>query len=336
MVDVVATHVILLVAVATDPSGAAVARSAADALAAPFATPPHVVLRAAARVPALAEVGALESEAKAESAVILDCHAPRCARAEVRALGGDGTWVTRSLRFGAHDDLEERGRAIGLLASTLMPASWGRVPVDETTAAAPPPPPLAPLLPNPPAAVATAAPPAVHLRSSWGIDAMAGLFGTTSGVSDLGLAVGVQRAIGHGLAIRAAFKLERGDLSQPNGLPAAKVRGYGGQLGLLWTSAGRDRPGHLFWGAEADAIAMARSIELTTDVDDSRDDDLVLGGAALGLLGYTLSAHAAILLGGGVEALQEQAADDDRSMATPGRRPSTVRFVTTAGVLARF
>jgi hypothetical protein len=323
-------HVVLLLAVSADPSSTAVSRAAADALAVPFTEPPHVVLRTLPAAPTPTDLAALAREAKADAIVILSCAGKGCATAEVRVEGGGVEPTARSVRFGERDALGERGRAIGLLASTLLPEGWSRTAVGAA--------PAAPAPPAPAAAVATVAaigstgPPVRPGR--WSADTAAALLTNTSGnVSDFGLTLAARRHLAGGWAIRAGLKLELGDLPGE----AGSVRSAGALAGVEWTSPGLERPRELGFGARADVIALGRQVRPTMpiDADDASLSDLALGGDAVGLLGLALSPHAVVVAGAGVEVLGRVAGrgGDDAAVAP---EPPAFRLLVELGFRARF
>jgi hypothetical protein len=323
-------HVVLLLAVSADPSSAAVSRAAADALAAPFTQPPQVVLRTLPAAPATTEVAALARDAKADAIVILSCSGRGCASAEVRVEGGSVEPTARSVRFGERDALGERGRAIGLLASTLLPEGWSR---SEPAAAPPPETPRASAA-DTPAAVAIGTSAALARPDRWGVDATAALLaGTSDGVSTFGLTIAARRRLTGGWAARAGLKLELGDMPGDSG----SARAAGAIAGIQWTSPGLERPGEVGFGARADVIALGRRLRrsMPADPDDTSLADLVLGGDAVGIVGLALSPHAAVVADAGFEVLGRVAGEggDDAGL-TPD--PPAFRLVVELGIVARF
>jgi hypothetical protein len=324
------THVILLLVVSADPSSTSVLRAAADALAAPFSERPQVVLRTSPTAPPTRDVAALARDANADAIVILSCAGKGCASAEVHVEGSGVAPTVRSVRFSERDALGERGRAIGLLASTLLPEGWSRT----TTAAAP----AVTAPPGPAAAVTTAAaigstgPP--ERPDRWGVDTTAALLaGTSGGVSDFGLTIAARRRLARGWAIRAGLKLELGDLPGDR----ASVRAAGGMAGVQWTSPGLERPRELGFGARADLIALGRKVRLDVDSDGDRvRTDLALGGDAVGIVGLGLSPHAAVVAAAGVEILGSAASSGGGDDALLAPDPPAFRFVVELGVAATF
>lgn len=330
MISVATAHVVLLLAVSADPSAATVSRAAVDALAAPFTEPPRVVLRSLAAAPTPARVSALAREAEADAVVILTCAGDGCAIAEVGIANNGGKPATRTVRFGPRDDLVERGRAIGLLASTFLPDDWSRSHPPVAAAAATP----ARAGPSGVTVISTAGatgPPARPAR--WGIDTTGAFLTSMSGGADLGLTVAATRIVSGGLAIRAGLKLELGDLPGNGG----SLRAVGGLAGLAWTSAGLAQSHHFGWGARADVIAVGRQVRRNAsmlEADDNRTD-LALGGDAVALVGFALSPAAVLLASAGVEVLGSIAAQTGDDAMLFGNPPA-FRLLGELGILARF
>jgi len=333
-VSVAATHVVLLLAVAADPSAKIVSRAVVDPLAAPFVDPPRVVLREVATPPLALAAERLMREAKADVVVILTCAGAGCERADVQVTDDVGRTVARALAFSRDDDLAERGRAVGLLASTLLPDGWTRLPPGE------PPPKAAPAVASPVAVAAPPGGPSPPPRSRFAIETTAALLAAPAGTpSDFGLAIGVRSGIAGGLAARMAAKLELGDL--PGG--GGSDRGYGGALGLGWTSAGLERPGHFGAGARADFVLLYRRLHADSVLAENGTmvplDTQVLGigGDAVGFVGYALSPATALTAGVGAELLATlvgAGSSDDVRLGSSA--PNRLRWMGEVGVLARF
>jgi hypothetical protein len=193
-----------------------------------------------------------------------------------------------------------------------------------------------------PVVVATApASSAEPLRARWAIETAATLFTAPSGgPSDFGLALGARRAIAGGLAARLAAKLELGDLPANGGAN----RGFGGALGLGWTSAGLERPRHFGWGARADFVMLYRRMRLDNVPVEEMPGTLIsvtltslgLGGDAVGFVGYALSAGTALTAGVGAEMLWSVAGRSDDDVKLANHAPSDLRWIAEIGVLARF
>ena len=329
--SVAATHVVLLLAVAADPSAKIVSRAVVDPLAAPFVDPPRVVLREVATPPLALAAERLMREAKADAVVILTCAGAGCERADVQVTDDVGRTVARALAFSRDDDLAERGRAVGLLASTLLPDGWTRLPPGGTA-------PSAAAAALPVAVVTPAASPPPKAR--WAIETTASLLTAPSAKpSGFGLTLGVRSAIAGGVAVRLAAKLELGDL--PGG--GGSDRGYGGALGLGWTSAGLERPGHFGAGARADFVLLYRRLHADSVLAENGTmvplDTQVLGigGDAVGFVGYALSPATALTAGVGAELLATlvgAGSSDDVRLGSSA--PNRLRWMGEVGVLARF
>jgi hypothetical protein len=263
--------------------------------------------------------------------VILTCAGAGCERAEVRVTDEVGRTVTRSLSFSREDELGERGRAVGLLASTLLPDGWTRLPPGESAPGAGPVA-AAPVVVTVPSA--SAAP-----RARFAIETGAALLTAPSAKpSDFGLSLGIRSTIIGGLAARLAAKLELGDL--PGG--GGSDRGYGGEIGLGWTSAGLDRPRHFGVGARADFIVLYRQLHADNVPGETGPVSLNLkgvgiGGDAVGFVGYAFSPATAITAGLGAEVLATvlgSGTSDDVRLGSSA--PNELRWVGEVGVLARF
>jgi hypothetical protein len=329
-VSVAATHVVLLLAVAADPSAKVVSRAVVDPLAAPFVERPQVVLRELSELPAGPATEKLMREAKADAVVILTCAGAGCERADVRVTDDVGRTATRSLAFSRDDDLAERGRAVGLLASTLLPDGWTRLPPGGTA-------PSAAAAALPVAVVTPAASPPPKAR--WAIETTASLLTAPSAKpSGFGLTLGVRSAIAGGVAVRLAAKLELGDLPGNGG----SDRSYGGAFGLGWTSASLERPGHFGAGARADFVLLYRrlhadAVMVDTMVTSVNLQALGIGGDAVGFVGYALSSATVLTAGFGAELLATllgSGTSDDVRLGSSA--PNELRWMAEVGVLARF
>jgi hypothetical protein len=338
-----AAHVVLLLTVTGDPSSEVVSRAAAASLAAPFVEPPRVVLRAVAASEARAPGPTLERLGGADGAdvvVVLACARPGCARATLRVSSGGAPPITKVVRFGPRDQLAERGRALGLLASTFLPDGWSRAapaagtsgaaePVAGATpagrAAAPPAAPAtidAPLAPLPPAAT-----------PRWTFETSAGLFaGTSEGVSEAGLTLAAQRTLVGAWAARAALKLELGETPGD----AATSRAVGGALGVAWSSAGLARPGHFGLAARADLVAVERKVKLNLATEVEQRSGAAVGGDAMAQVGFALSSGAALVAGLGAELLSQGPTVTDLDDRVRGAAPPQFRVVGELGMWARF
>jgi hypothetical protein len=328
--SVAVAHVVLLFAVANDPSSEIVARAAANSLATPFTASPAVVLRLVPQPPAHSRVDALTRETKADAVIFLTCARAGCASASLRANGAGEQPTSQKLRFAPRDDLAQRGRAIGLLASTLLPAGWSRIgsapdSAKNTEPGAPPPVALVPDIDA--NAVPASAPP-------WAFETAAAVFaGTSGGLSDFGLTLAAERVLAGRWAARIALKLELGETPEDTGT----LRGVGAALGVMWTSPSLARPRHFGVGARADAVAMGRQVRLNT-TETNEQSSLSLGADAVGLVGYSLSPSATLLGGLGAEILAggPSVSDDDDPMPRRRASPSRFRIVAEIGLLARF
>jgi hypothetical protein len=326
-------HVVLLLTVTSDPSSEVVARAAVEALKAPFNQSLQVVLRLVAAAPDRPQAAALTAAAGADAVVVLTCTRPGCARADLRVAVGAEPTAERTVRFGSRDELAERGRAIGLLASTVLPDAWSRDGDAPTPAREAAPDAAAPVVPAMVDAEETSRP---APTPRWAFETTGGLFGgAANGVSEVGLTLAAQRALLGRLTARIALKLELGETPGETGVS----RGVGAALGIGWTSAGLGNPGHFGIGARADAIALERRVRLNTDTQMAEGSALALGCDAVALVGLALSPGAALLAGVGAEILGNGAfgsgdKDDDRALRSAA--PAQFRLITELGILARF
>jgi hypothetical protein len=347
-----AVHVILFVtttaAPADDVTGAAI-----DAMAATFEQSLEVVAGRVVNPSLVAPIVELERQTRAEMAVVLTCPESSCAYATIEIIRRGGERESQSLRFGAADSPGERGRAIGLLASTLLPPDWGRNAGSQRPGASEPgtfaksPPDTPPTAPSEtsrakaaddkiadgPSSAATV--PAGSTVASFSpeehgwatqvsLDALTGI----SRPSAVGLTLGLERGVGFGWAARMAFKVETTDLDD---FPSA-IEGVGAALGVAWATASLRREGHFGLGARADAVAVRRHAQQGDEAAPGDPVYWALGGDVLGLAGYAMNDHTALTLGAGAELAH---GSPDRVVL--GRSPiSPLQLVFELGIQSRF
>jgi hypothetical protein len=328
-------HVVLLLAVARDPASESIAQLTAKAAAAPFVEPPRIELRIVARPPSSGDIKTLARETAAEQVVVMTCLARGCGRAELRA-GEAGDGPSRAIHFEPVDEPSERGRALGLLVSTLLPDDWSRTQpapapsATATTAVGVRVPALA--------AVSTAASSSATAR--WGLETeIALLLGNASDISDGGITLTLHRHLTGGWSNRAGLKFELGDLPITGGTSKA----VGAAFGVGWNSAGLAQPHHIGFGVRADLLALAR-FERFSGLDERgipevETRQMLALGADLSLLGgFSLAERTAVFLGVGGEFLPDVAKMggngdvDDLSRAPP----HPFRLTLQVGVLSRF
>ena len=326
-------HVVLLLAIARDPASESVAQLTAKAAATPFVEPPRIALRIVARPPSADELKALARETGAEEVVAMTCAARGCGRAELRA-GATGEGPSRTIRFEPVDEPSERGRALGLLVSTLLPDGWSRVhPAPEAPGRA-----VASDGAAVPGIAVSAAAGAATAR--WGVETdIALLLGNASDISDGGIALTLHRRLSDGWSTRAGLKFELGDLPVAGGTSKA----VGAVLGLAWNSASLSRPHQFGFGLRADLLALAR-FERFSGLDEMNHPEvetrqmLALGAELTALGGFSIAERTAVFLGVGGELLPDAtrmggSGDLDDLQAAP---PHPLRLTFQVGVLSRF
>jgi hypothetical protein len=327
-------HVVLLLAIARDPASESIAQLTAKAAATPFVDPPRIALRIVSRPPSVDELKALAHETGAEQVVVMTCASRACGRAELRA-GESGEGPSRTIRFEPVDEPSERGRALGLLVSTLLPDGWSRVqPAPGPAAAATP----AARIAVP--AIAAVAPAAPSATARWGVETdIALMLGTAGDISDGGITLTLHRRLADGWSTRAGVQFELGDLPIAGGTSKA----VGAVLGVAWNSASLARPHQFGFGARADLLALTR-FERFTGLDETNHPEvetrqmLALGAELTALGGYSIAERTAVFLGVGGELLPDVtrlggSGDLEDLQAAP---PHPFRLTFQVGVLSRF
>jgi hypothetical protein len=326
-------HVVLLLAIARDPASESIAQLTAKAAATPFVEPPRIELRIVSRQPLPGEIKTIARETAAEEVVVMTCSADGCGRAELRA-GESSGGPSRTIRFEPVDEPSERGRALGLLVSTLLPDGWSRTqpaPGPTITAASR----EGAAVP----AIAAVAPAATGgATERWGVETeIALLLGSAGDISDGGITLTLHRRLGDGWSTRAGLKFELGDLTVAGGTSKA----VGAVLGVAWNSASLAQPHHFGFGLRADLLALAR-FERVNVVDDAMNEVesrqmLALGAEVSALAGFSLAERTAVFLGVGGEVLPDVTTigggewDDVQGAAT-----HPFRLMLQVGVLSRF
>jgi hypothetical protein len=325
-------HVVLLLAIARDPASESIAQLTAKAASTPFVEPPRIELRVVSRPPSPGEIKALAHDTAAEEVVVMTCSARGCGRAELRA-GETGDGPSRTIHFEPVDEPSERGRALGLLVSTLLPDGWSRLP---------PAPAVATTATSPegiavPAVAAVAPAVASAANERWGVETqIALLLGSAGAISDGGLTLTLHRRLGGGWSTRAGFKFELGDLPVAGGTSKA----VGAVLGVGWNSASLSKPHHFGFGLRADLVALTR-FERFNAIDNGLAETesrqmLALGGDATALVGFSVAERTAIFAGVGAEYVPDVTTlageADDLQHATL----SSFRVTLQVGVLSRF
>jgi len=325
---------VLLLAIARDPASESVAQLTAKAAATPFVEPPRIALRIVSRPPSADELKALARETGAEEVVVMTCAARGCGRAELRA-GTTGDGPSRTIRFEPVDEPSERGRALGLLVSTLLPDGWSRVqPAPEAPGKA-----VASDGAAVPGIAVTAAAAAAG-ATRWGVETdIALLLGNASDISDGGITLTVHRRLSDGWSTRAGLKFELGDLPVAGGTSKA----VGAVLGVAWNSASLSRPHHFGFGLRADLLALARferfsGLDETNHLEIETRQMLALGAQLTALGGFSIAERTSVFLGVGGELLPDVtrmggSGDLEDLQAGP---PHPLRLTFQVGVLSRF
>jgi hypothetical protein len=331
-------HIVLLLAIARDPASETIAHLTAKAAATPFVEPPRIELRIVPRPPTPGEIDTLAHETAAERVVVMTCTARGCGRAELHATGEGGEGLSRAIHFEPVDEPTERGRALGLLVSTLLPDGWSRIqpapdPAATATAST-----AAAAVP----AIAAVAPTASSAASArWGLETeIALLMGSPGDVSDGGITLTLNRHLAGGWATRAGLKFELGDLPIAGGTSKA----LGAVLGVGWTSASLSQPHRFGFGARADLLGLARFERLSV-IDDGMNevesrDMLALGADVMALVGFSLAERTSVLAGVGGEYLSDVTkiggGQWDDAPVAGGGSPHPFRLTFQVGVLSRF
>jgi hypothetical protein len=330
-----AAHIVLLLAIARDPASETIAHLTAKAAATPFVEPPRIELRIVPRPPTPGEITSLARETAAERVVVMTCTARGCGRAELRATGEGGEGLSRAIHFEPVDEPSERGRALGLLVSTLLPDGWSRVqPAPEPAATA-----TASTSTAVPAIAAVAPAASSAASARWGLETeIAFLMSSPGDVSDGGITLTLNRHLAGGWATRAGLKFELGDLPIAGGTSKA----LGAVLGVGWTSPSLSQPHRFGFGVRADLLGLARFERLSV-IDDGMNevesrDMLALGADLMALAGFSLAERTSVLAGVGGEYLSDvtKIGGGQWDDAPGGGSPHPFRLTFQVGVLSRF
>jgi hypothetical protein len=312
----VTAHLVVLLAVVHTPADRVVAEAAAQALVAPFIEPPRLIVRTTEQPPGAKRLAGLLREGDVQAVVAIACEGPGCSRVTLEVRRRDGQSLTRVLRFDARDDLAQRGRAVGLLASTLLPEDWERRGADSPPA---------------PVVAAAAPPPPLPSERLWTAQATGLFFVPTATVrADLGLFAAVRRHLFGGLEAGAALRLERGGLETEPG----DFFGAAAGLSAAWLSSSWRTEGRFRYGARLDLLALRRRLrhEEPTEVELH---DYWAFGADLGLLaGYGLSTRTTLVAGIGLESFPFTIAIPEHDRAA--HRLSQYRVMFDLGVFFGF
>jgi hypothetical protein len=310
------TQLVLLLAVVHDPSDREVTKAAAAALVTPFVEAPRLLVRETARAPSAKGFSELLGESEAQAAVLIACEAAGCARVTLTVVRkDDGRSFTRTLRFGPRDALPERGRAVGLLASTLLPGAWTRH-VDQAAA--------------PPATVAAGSAPAVApLR--WTAQAGLAYFVPTAVVrADFALLASLRWRFGAGWEAGATARVERGGLEVEPGDFLGAAAGLSG----AWLSPGWQERGRFGFGGRLDLLAIRRQLRHDETIQIELHDYWALGADLSALLGYGVTSAFTAVAAVGVESIPVAFGDEEHTSAAG--RLSDERVHLELGLTGRF
>jgi hypothetical protein len=311
------TQLVLLLAVVHDPSDRVVTRAAAEALVTPFVEAPALVVREAVHTPGPKPLAALLGESTAQAAVVIACETAGCARVTLTVLRDDAQSFTRTLRFGPRDALPERGRAVGLLASTLLPEKWSRH-LDQAAAA-------------PPTTVAapTAQPGAPPPR--WTAQAGLVYFVPTAVVrADVALLASLRRRFGGGWEAGATARVERGGLEMEPGDFLGAAAGLTG----AWLSPGWQERGRFGFGARLDLLAIRRQLRHDEVIQIELHDYWALGADVAALAGYGVTNAFTLVAAVGIESIPFAFGDEEHTRAA--ERLSDERVHLELGLTGRF
>ena len=287
-------------------------RAAAAALVAPFVEAPRLVVREAARPPGAKGLSALLGETAAQAVVVVACEAAGCARITLTVLRkDDGHSFTRTLRFGPRDALPERGRAVGLLASTLLPEAWTRHPEQAAATAG--------------SALAVGALP------RWTGQAGVVYFVPTAVVrADFALLASLRWRFGGGWEAGGTARVERGGLEVEPG----DFLGAGAGLTGAWLSPGWQGKGRFGYGARLDLLAIRRQLRHEEPDQIELHDYWALGADLAALVGYGVTNAFTAVAAVGVESIPFAFAIEEHTRAAA--RLSEDRVHLELGLTGRF
>lgn len=339
---------VLLVAVTANPGSISLARDAASACLESMPAGAKSLVRLASAVPPDVEVVGDAAKLGAAAVVVLSWDDASLLKTEVRAFvvspgNGVSHWIGRTIVFRARDLPAERGRALGLVIASVLDESWGTGPV----AKAQPPQAIAVatsapnnhgqiVQPVPPSSVATRAKPTESPEAPllWALEAdvmaVSGRWGDVDdGISGL---IALRRSLSAHWALRAGLGFRVADVDDAG----ATARTVVGAAGVVWMSAGFERPHSFGSGARADLLGMHAAVQRGEgDQNTSRTEGYwSLGCDLLAQVGYGLSPGTALVAGAGVEELFT-AADVYVAGGLAATLPHT-QSLLELGVLSRF
>ena len=301
------------------------------------------LVRVAPAVPPDVEVAGDAAKIGAAAVVILSWHDASLLTTEARvfvAAPEDGVshWITRTIVFSARDLPAERGRALGLVITSVLDESWGIAPLARVEQPAPvlPPSKEAAKIENQPASVTTQPGPVESPEAPprWALEANVTTAFARAGDADdaIGGMVGLRRSLSARWALRAGLGFRVADVDGAD----ATARTVLGALGVVWTSSGWERLHALGFGARADLLCVHQAIQRGEGGQNSSQTEgyWSLGGDLLAQIGYGLSPGTALLLGAGVEELLTEA--DVYVGGEPAATIPHAQLVLELGVLSRF
>jgi hypothetical protein len=307
---------ILLLTVVQDPPGQVVARAAARALVEPLVIPLHLAVEEIRAFPDQRRVADELRDHGAQAVIVLACEGAGCTRVTMEVWRKDGMSSKRALNFNPRDQLEQRGRAAGLLASTLLPEEWRRTAGGGST--------------YPLAAVMS---PKTDLAPvpRWTTQIEGLYFVPTDAVrADVGVSATVRRRLSGGWEGGALLRLERGGLEQQSG----DFLGAAVGLSAAWLSPEWQAEGRFAYGARMDLLAVRRRLRHDEVNEVELHDYWALGAEADALVGYGLSQTAMLAGGLGFEALPVLVGDQEHTRAA--ELLSRYRFRLVFGISLRF
>src|SRR5579871_161338 len=328
----VTAPIVLLIAVATTPDGAATANEAAAACVHALPEGARTVVRTVAAPPDDAAIAAAAVAAGATATVVVTWRDGDGLVSDVRvraaAAGGATRQTDRTVVFSARDLPAERGRALGLVIASILTETWGAAP----GAAAPPRPAVEAVdaeVPPVPAAPLAASPSLLR----WGLDmsVITAVDAQEDFDDTIGGLIGLRRSLNPRWALRLGIGFRVADLDGA----AATARTTLGSLGIVWTSPGFTEGRRLGFAARADLLGVHETIERArADDDDEISGHWTVGADLVVQMGFGLSAGTSLLVGGGLEGFLS-----GESLMAPGRPPATTprgRVIFELGVLSRF
>jgi hypothetical protein len=282
---------------ADDPYAPAIVRATREALGANT----QIVSKRFDALPSDAEVVALGADVHADAVVEVTWSLPDHLRTTIRMeRTKTGQWLDREVGFRPNDDPAERSRTVGFTIASMLPEGSARTETPPAKPDEPVPVPVPVPVRDSGAAHPAAEPREERLHHDNSISAAALVaFGVGDGGGGFGAVLDYRRALVDVLSLRFGVGARVGQ----GGPPGLTTRGFSGAVGLAWdafsTQNGRGR-----LGLRLDALFdLAQFEHVAAGGATATRYKFLPGAALLAEASYFFTPGAAVVVGGGAEAL---------------------------------